>query len=202
MEQGNGTKKKTAIISVAIGVICVAISGCGGQESSTGGTQGSEQSAEEFLEQLDEEYQEMVEAEEEQHEAELEAEYPEGILPAGKYRLPEELQDVPFRAKIDAQYDPETGEGTITANLGCGDWETITDEFRGGNADSYRYDPETGLYHFDLYYWNHNEGKWFVAATIEGYFDKENDGFILTYYYCEEMNLFSDDGYEQVYYRE
>ena len=191
---------KKNIFMAVVGLVCVALMGCGGQESSAGGTQGSEQSAEEFLEQLDEEYQEMVEAEEEQHEAELEAEYPEGILPAGKYRLPEGAsQDIVLRG-FDAQYNPETGEGTITANLGCGDWETITDEFRGGNADSYRYDPETGLYHFEVYF--RGGGKCFVVATIEGYFDKENDGFILTYYYCEGMNLFSEDGYEQVYYRE
>lgn len=194
--------KKISVMAVA-GVLCMALMGCGGQESSTGSAQGSGQSAEEFLEQLDEEYQASVEAEEERHEAELEAEYPEGILPAGKYSLPPEIrwQDA-FVADIDAQYDPETGEGTITAYCGSGDWKTITDEYWGGNADSYRYDKETGLYHFELYYWNHNEGKWFVVATIEGYFDKENDVFILTYFYSEEMNKFSEDGYEQAYYRE
>ena len=192
---------KKSIFMAVVGLVCVALMGCGGQESSSaGGTQGSEQSAEEFLEQLDEEYQEMVEAEEEQHEAELEAEYPEGILPAGKYRLPEGAsQDIILRG-FDAQYNPETGEGSIF----CPQYgsQTLLDQSWGGNADSYRYDPETGLYHFELYCINTHEGIYIKFGIFEGYYNAEDDSFTVTYYDDLEKNITSEDGYEQVYYRE
>ena len=197
---------KKNIFMAVVGLVCVALMGCGGQESSTGGTQGSEQSAEEFLEQLDEEYQEMVEAEEEQHEAELEAEYPEGILPAGKYRLPEGAsQDIRLKG-FDAQYNPETGEGSIS----CPQYgsQTMLDESWGGNADSYRYDSETGLYHIEQYYLNPNKGIYITLCVFEGCYNAEDDSFTLTYY-CyihdegDSRGIYeTEDGYEQVYYRE
>ena len=195
---------KKNIFMAVVGLVCVALMGCGGQESSAGGTQGSEQSAEEFLEQLDEEYQEMVEAEEEQHEAELEAEYPEGILPAGKYRLPEGAsQDIVLRG-FDAQYNPETGEGSIY----CPQYgsQTLLDQSLGGNADSYRYDPETCLYHFEVYF--RPEDKYILDSTIEGYYNAEDDSFTLTYHCIiydegDPRGIYeTEDGYEQVYYRE
>lgn len=196
---------KKSIFMAVVGLVCVALMGCGGQESSTGGTQGSEQSAEEFLEQLDEEYQEMVEAEEEQHEAELEAEYPEGILPAGKYRVPNgtslDLQIFGWLYGFDAQYDSETGEGEIYHPESSG-IKTVTDVSWGGNADSYRYDPETGLYHFELYCINTHEGIYIKFGIFEGYYNAEDDSFTVTYYDDLEKNITSEDGYEQVYYRE
>lgn len=187
---------KKSIFMAVVGLVCVALMGCGGSEPAP-----EEQSAEEFLEQLDEEYQEMVEAEEEQHEAELEAEYPEGILPAGKYMLPPELwngNDPNYIGGMVAQYDSESEEGTILLH---GEYlTTLTNSSLGGNADSYRYDPETGLYHFELYC--RPQGEYIQSCVFEGYYNAEDDAFILTFFDYPGYFAPTEDGYEQVYYRE
>lgn len=229
----NVRKMKKINLLAMVGIICAALIGCGGQENSTGGsTVNSEQDAEEFLEQLDEEYQASLEAEEEQHEAELEAEYPEGILPAGRYLLPEEAMqdDVEYieLRQIRAVFNTETKEA-IVFDPGHAYSQTITDQAKDGynyryrvdsnicytdeatdlNSDSYHYDPESGLYHFELYF--QLEGEWACAEIIEGYYNAEDDSFTVTHYthytYYDgvldpEKTITTEDGYEQVYYRE
>ena len=196
MEQGNGTKKKTAVIFAAIGVMCVALMGCGGQEQPE-----PEQSAEEFLEQLDEEYQEMVEAEEEQHEAELEAEYPEGILPAGLYRVADASGNN-FISGFFADYDAEHGEGQVYLQkdyMGKPVLYTVPSYYTDSPENCYTYDPETGLYHFDIY--TKSEGDWVLLSTFEGYYNADEDTFTMTYFYSDSKE-YTEEGYECVYQRE
>ncbi|MGN0346334.1 MAG: hypothetical protein ACI4DU_03515 [Lachnospiraceae bacterium] len=198
---------KKISLMIMVGIMGMALMGCGGQESSTGGTQGSEQSADQYIDELENDIQTMIEEEEAQHEAEFEAQYPEGILPAGHYRAVDNTPDG-FIAYFDAGYNVEYEEGIIIETydiVNQPNWFTIPSYYVNPPENSYVYDPETGLYHFEIYC--RYQGEYYLVRIVEGYYSAEDDTFTITY--CgnnvgnESVEIVgTEEGYEKVLVRE
>lgn len=192
---------KKLSLMIVVGVMCVALMGCGSEPVP------EEQSAEEYIEQLENDIQTMIDEEEAQHEAEMEVQYPEGILPPGRYRSVDNTHDG-FIESFNAGYNVEHEEGIIveTYNFaGQPNWFTIPSYYREPPENCYVYDPETDLYHFEFY--AVSGGEYYLVRIIEGYYSAEDDTFTVTY--CgnnvgnESVELVeTEEGYEKVLVRE
>lgn len=167
---------KKIIYLMVVGIMCATLVGCGKEEKK----EPEKIETVEDLQEVIEDYQEQKEAE---HQQQLEAEYPEGILPVGKYVFEKyaELQGV--RPKGMSSYFTSnffSNNGRKNINMG-GIWST-TNEI----SDSYQYDSETGEYYFEL-----SDASGNIFFICKGYY--ENDKFIMTYIESIESNTIYDD---------
>lgn len=166
---------KKLIYLMVVGIMCAALAGCGKEEKK----EPEKIETVEDLQEVIKDYQEQKEAE---HQRQLEAEYPEGVLPVGKYVFEKyaELQDdrpKELFSSFTSNYYSNNGRKNISMSA----WST-----RNEISDSYQYDSETGECYFELY---DPKGKLFFI--FKGYY--ENDKFIMTYIESIESNTICND---------
>lgn len=173
---------KKLIYLMVIGIMCATLVGCGKEEKK----EPEKIETVEDLQEVIEDYQEQKEAE---HQQQLEAEYPEGVLPAGTYKinqanLPKVNDKDYYTRKISSLYVQENGIKNVSSALAS----TQTNQGR----DSYKYNAETGEYTFDLYL-----AKGDYMETIKGYY--EDDKFIVTYYeYKDNSTVYENISWEYI----
>jgi len=166
---------KKLVYLMVVGIMCAALAGCGKEEK-------KEPDKIETVEDLQEVIEDYEEQREEEHQQQLESEYPEGVLPVGKYVLEKyaELQGVRpkgMTSYFTSNYHPNNGRKNISMSA----WSS-KDEI----SESYQYDSETGEYYFEL-----SDASGNLFFICKGYY--ENDKFIMTYIENIESNTIYDD---------
>ncbi len=156
--------------------MCAALVGCSKEEKK----EPEKIETIEDLQEVIEDYQEQKEAE---HQQQLESEYPEGVLPVGKYVFEKyaELKGVrpnEIPSYFTSNYYPNNGR----KNINMGGILTSKNEI----SDSYQYDSETGKYYFEL-----SDASGNIFFICKGYY--ENNKFIMTYLESIESNTICND---------
>ncbi len=176
-------KKRKLVLAIVTGMVMgIILTGCGDQESQSSATGQipEEDQIEYFPEEIQDAIQEEIDNAEAEHEEMLEAEYPEGILPPGIYKLQnyQELEEagMVYIKSFEARYNEENGLANIfvtcykqTQSLALvftNVWEY---------PDKYVYDMDTKQFHFE--------------ATRSGEFDEHGSEFIIEGYLTEDGNF-------------
>ncbi len=178
-------KKRKQVLAIVTGMIMgIMLTGCGDQKSQSSAT--GQIPEEDQIEYFPEEVQDAIDNAEQEHEEMLEAEYPEGILPPGTYKMNDYRDLVGTEIKYITQFESSYTEGS---GVGIVSHSVITTDFVHNHTDeeTYVYDADTKTFRFTLIAEQPVGSEVYYPIYIfEGYLTDDGN-FCMTYY--EELSF-------------